>query len=225
MKTRIKKERHQTAARPASRSLPGARTGAESELQRGIDASAAMQRQRDQISSLGQPVQRAVDEEEPLQGKLSAQLQPEEEELTQGRFEGPLQRQGLEEEEPLQGKSDQPLQREQVQDSPNRTGLPDNLKHGLESLSGFDMSDLRVHYNSPEPAQLNAHAYARGSDIHLGPGQEKHLPHEAWHTVQQRQGRVQPTLESGGEKINDDAGLEREADVMGDEAIRHGEDG
>jgi len=28
----------------------------------------------------------------------------------------------------------------------NRTGMPDNLKAGVESLSGMDMSDIRVHY-------------------------------------------------------------------------------
>jgi hypothetical protein len=28
----------------------------------------------------------------------------------------------------------------------------------------------------------------RVADIHIGPGQEKHLAHEAWHTVQQKQG-------------------------------------
>jgi len=50
-----------------------------------------------------------------------------------------------------------------------------------------------VHYNSDKPAQLQAHAYAQGTDIHLASGQEKHLPHEAWHVVQQKQGRVKPT--------------------------------
>src|SRR6185503_18518282 len=73
-------------------------------------------------------------------------------------------------------------------------GLPERLRAGIESLSGLDLSDVRVHANSDKPAQLNALAYAQGNDIHLGPGQERSLPHEAWHVVQQRQGRVQPTL-------------------------------
>lgn len=103
---------------------------------------------------------------------------------------------------------------------PNRTGLPDALKTGIESLSGMDMSGVRVHANSSEPRQLNALAYAQGSDIHLGPGQEKHLPHEAWHLVQQRQGRVQPTTRVGGVNVNDDAGLEKEADTMGAKALQ-----
>jgi len=102
-----------------------------------------------------------------------------------------------------------------IQPKPNRTGMPDQLKTGIENLSGFSMDDVRVHYNSAKPAQLQAHAYAQGTDIHLGPGQEKHLPHEAWHVIQQKQGRVQPTMQLKGVAINDNEALEREADVMG----------
>ena len=107
--------------------------------------------------------------------------------------------------------------------TPNRTGLPDNLKAGIESLSGMSMDHVKVHYNSAQPAQLNALAYAQGSDIHVAPGQEKHLPHEAWHVVQQAQGRVKPTMQmKGGVPVNDDAGLEREADMMGARSAMHG---
>ena len=103
---------------------------------------------------------------------------------------------------------------------PNRTGLPDGLKAGVESLSGLSMDHVRVHYNSAQPAQLNALAYARGGDIYLAPGQEQHLPHEAWHVVQQAQGRVRPTMQmKDGVQVNDDAGLEREADLMGAKAL------
>ena len=98
---------------------------------------------------------------------------------------------------------------------PNNTGLPTQLKSGVENLSGFSLDDVKVHYNSDKPAQLKAHAYAQGTDIHLGAGQEKHLPHEAWHVVQQKQGRVKPTTQLKAFNINDDAGLEKEADVMG----------
>ncbi len=102
---------------------------------------------------------------------------------------------------------------------PNKTGLPDNLKAGVESLSGMSLDHVKVHYNSARPAQLNALAYAQGSDIHVAPGQEQHLPHEAWHIVQQAQGRVRPTMQmKDGVPVNDDAGLEREADVMGAKA-------
>ncbi len=103
----------------------------------------------------------------------------------------------------------------------NATGLPGGLKAGVEHLSGFAMDDVRVHYNSPRPETMQAHAFAQGTDIHVAPGQERHLPHEAWHVVQQKQGRVKPTLQLKGLAINDDAGLEREADVMGSAALRH----
>jgi len=117
--------------------------------------------------------------------------------------------------QPIQKKaSPEPSRRE------NNTGLPDNLKSGIENLSGYSLDDVKVHRNSDKPAQLQAHAYAQGTDIHLGPGQEKHLPHEAWHVVQQKQGRVRPTMQmKENVNINDDTGLEKEADVMGAKAL------
>jgi hypothetical protein len=85
----------------------------------------------------------------------------------------------------------------------------------MEKMSGLSLDGVKVHYNSSRPAQVNALAYAQGSDIYLGPGQERHLPHEAWHIVQQRQGRVRPTTQVNGVAVNDNPSLEREADMMG----------
>jgi hypothetical protein len=117
---------------------------------------------------------------------------------------------------------EEPAQREAAP-TPNRTGLPDRLKAGVESLSGISLDDVEVHYNSNKPAQLNALAYAQGTDIHVAPGQEKHLPHEAWHIVQQKQGRVQPTMQmKTGIPVNDNQVLEKEADVMGTKALTAG---
>lgn len=109
-----------------------------------------------------------------------------------------------------------------VQRQANQTGMPDQLKNGIEKLSGMDMSGVRVHRNSSEPAKVGAHAYTQGSTIHLGPGQERHLPHEAWHVVQQAQGRVKPTGTVAGMPLNDDKSLESEADTMGASAMRMG---
>lgn len=78
----------------------------------------------------------------------------------------------------------------------NTTGLPDQLKAGIESLSGMSMDHVKVHYNSARPAALNAHAYAQGSDIHVAPGQQHLVAHEAWHLVQQRDGRVGDNVRS-----------------------------
>jgi hypothetical protein len=108
-----------------------------------------------------------------------------------------------------------------IQATVNKTGLPNSLKDGIEHLSGLSLDEVRVHYNSDKPAQFQALAYAQGPDIHVAPGEERHLPHEAWHVVQQSQGRVTPTLRtSDGALINDDEGLEREADVMGERALQ-----
>ena len=109
---------------------------------------------------------------------------------------------------------------EPIQRQENNTGLPNNLKSGMENLSGLSMDDVKVHRNSDKPAQLQAHAYAQGTDIHLGPGQEKHLPHELGHVVQQKQGRVKPTKQMKGKvNLNDDPGLEKEADIMGKKSL------
>jgi hypothetical protein len=97
----------------------------------------------------------------------------------------------------------------------NRTGLPDSVKRGVEALSGLSMDDVKVRYGSPEPARVQALAFTRGSEIHVAPGAERHVAHEAWHVVQQKQGRVRPTGTVGGLPLNDDPGLEREADAMG----------
>ncbi len=115
-----------------------------------------------------------------------------------------------------QSVADDDAQKQPIQQKENNTGLPDNLKSGIENLSGYSMDDVKVHYNSNNPTQLQAHAYAQGTEIHLASGQEKHLPHEAWHVVQQKQGRVRPATQLKGKvNVNDDAGLDKEADVMG----------
>jgi len=107
-----------------------------------------------------------------------------------------------------------------AQRKPNLTGLPDSLKSGVENLSGYSMDNVRVHYNSSKPATVQALAYTQGTDIHVAPGQEQHLPHEAWHVAQQMAGRVQPTTNVNGMPVNDNAGLEHEADVMGTRAVQ-----
>ena len=116
----------------------------------------------------------------------------DEEDALQGKFEQPLQRE--EDDEAMQGKFEEPVQKK------NETGMPDNLKAGIEDLSGFAMDDVRVHYNSDKPATVQALAYTQGTD---------------WHVAQQMAGRVEPTTEMGGLPVNDNVGLEHEADVMG----------
>ena len=138
-----------------------------------------------------------------------ASLTDEDNQTLQGKFVTQLQ--GGTEENSLQQKAE------------NRTGLPDRLKAGVENLSGYSLDGVKVHYNSSRPAQLQALAYTQGTDIHIGPGQERYLGHEAWHVVQQMQGRVQPTMQLQGLAVNDNEDLEREADVMGEKAQKNTE--
>ncbi|MGC1303919.1 MAG: DUF4157 domain-containing protein [Caulobacteraceae bacterium] len=169
-------------------------------------------------------------------GSLAAQFKggPEDEKLQMLRAPEIAQLEGAQEDEPLQAKSRSAqgqgpenvalqMRSDGAKPTRNDSGLPDALKSGVETLSGLSLDDVRVHYNSDQPAQLNALAYAQGRDIHIAPGQERHLPHEAWHVVQQAQGRVQPTMQmKDGVRVNDDAGLEHEADVMGAKALAPG---
>jgi hypothetical protein len=194
--------------------------------------------------------QEAPEEEEPLQGKfedkpeiacpscfaatiVQKQESEEKEKPLQGKLIGTIQRQEIPEEEPLQGKMADIVQRQEMpaEEEPlqtkreNNTGMPDNLKAGVENLSGIDMSDVRVHYNSDKPAEVGALAYTQGTNIHVASGQERHLPHETWHVVQQKQGRVEPTMQlKDGVPVNDDEELEHEADMMGKKAFTSGKD-
>lgn len=196
-----------------------------SALQFAINQSPRMQAQRRAIdAAFGSAIQRQADgfeDEEPLQARADtaqaesafAQREPS------AVVTAPAPVQTAQTSAPL---THTPVRAEPVEAPPNLTGMPTQLKAGIESLSGMDMSDVRVHRNSDKPAQLNALAYAQGNEIHLGPGQEQHLPHEAWHVVQQRQGRVQPTMQMAGVGVNDEVGLEREADLMGGRAVLQG---
>jgi hypothetical protein len=102
----------------------------------------------------------------------------------------------------------------------NTTGIPDNIKGGIEKLSGISLDDVKVFYNSSKPAELGAAAYTEGSNVYIAPGQEEHLPHELWHVIQQKKGGVKTTTEVNGQKMNNDKGLEEEADVMGQNALK-----
>lgn len=171
-------------------------------------------------SGAQEAVQRQPEEEEELQMKPVVQRQElEEEEPLQCKFTDEcIQCQIPEDEELMQGKGLTLRAKEEA--PPNRTGMPDHLKSGLETLSGMALDDVKVHYNSDKPARLHALAYTQGTDIHVAPGQERHLPHEGWHAVQQKQGRVQPTGEVGRMPLNDSRTLESEADSMGHKALQ-----
>lgn len=150
-------------------------------------------------------VQRADDEDDLLQGKFVAQRDEDEDDLLQGKFEQSVQRK-----------------------SENNTGIPDAVKQRMEESFNTDFSGVRVHPDSAAAPEVGALAYTQGTDIHFAPGQFKPdtsagqqlLGHELAHVVQQSEGRVQPTTEIGGMPVNDNEGLEHEADVLGAKAAR-----
>lgn len=168
-------------------------------------------------------VQKMDEEEELMQGKFEVppvQRMEEEEEMLQGKFSvPPVQKVEEEEEEMLQGKfNTAPVQRQE-----NSTGMPDGVKSKMESGLGSDFSDVKIHANSSKAPGIGALAHTQDSDIYFAPGQFKPgssggqqlLGHELTHVVQQREGRVKPTTEVNGMPVNDNPGLENEADVMG----------
>jgi hypothetical protein len=97
------------------------------------------------------------------------------------------------------------------QDGPS--GLPQALRQEYETTGGVNLRDVRVHADSSRPSQFGALAMTQGSDIHVAPGQGEQLAHEAWHVVQQKQGRVSATGANTTTPINDDSALEQEADA------------
>ena len=95
--------------------------------------------------------------------------------------------------------------------TPNLTGIPTQMKLDFERRSGLSFDDVRVHYNSDKPRKIGALAYTQGNQVHVGPGQERHLRHELGHVVQQKQGIVRPTTWINGLPVNDSPGLEHDA--------------
>ena len=116
-----------------------------------------------------------------------------------------------------------------LQPRTNQTGIPDHTLSQMESSLNADFSNVRLHTNSPKASDINALAYTQGEDIHFAPGQysstssqsQQILGHELAHVVQQRQGRVRPTMQLRGMQVNDDSSLEREADILGQRAAQN----
>ncbi|MEO0973525.1 MAG: DUF4157 domain-containing protein [Pseudomonadota bacterium] len=210
-------KRHSRDAQPAHGAPAAVRPGSfGGTLADRLDASPRQAAQRAQMEAAmapsPAPVQRFLDDEAPTQMALQR--------VAEDGGSSAVTQRAMEEDDTAQLRS-APTQASGESASSAPGGLPPNLQSGVEALSGMDMSGVQVHYNSPAPAQVNALAYAQGPDIHLASGQEHHLAHEAWHVVQQMQGRVQPTTQMGDTQINDSPALEAEADRMGSLAQRH----
>lgn len=140
----------------------------------------------------------------------------------------PLQLQSEEEEEELMMKKSPFQLKEGNSAQPTLSGgggqpLPENVRGQMEQTFSADFSDVRIHANSEAAPSVGARAFTSGNSIHFGPGEfspsnsagQELLGHELTHVVQQREGRVQQTGSVNGLPLNDDIGLENEADQMG----------
>lgn len=105
---------------------------------------------------------------------------------------------------------------ENTEKTKRNTGIPAQLQKRLEKKTGVSMEDVQVHYYSDRPAKLDALAYTQGNHVYIGPGQERHLPHELGHVVQQKLGKVRANeTHPSGAAMNTEERLEREADEIG----------
>ncbi len=110
--------------------------------------------------------------------------------------------------------------------STNGGAVPADVMQKMESTLGADFSNVKINTNSSKATDTGALAFTQGNSIDFAPGQfnpnsksgQELLGHELTHVVQQRQGRVKPTASINGMPLNDNAGLEKEADVMGAKA-------
>lgn len=110
--------------------------------------------------------------------------------------------------------------------SARKAGVGDFVMEKMEQSFGADFSDVKINTNSSSASDLGALAYTQGNQIDFAPGQynpssqagQELLGHELTHVVQQREGRVKANGSIKGQALNDDAGLEKEADDLGKKA-------
>ena len=175
-----------------------------------------------------------MDEDELLQGKFVAQrAEMDEDELLQGKFV--TQRAEMDEDELLQGKfvtqraemdEDELVQGKLTTQRAEGPAVAPALSSMIPTFGAEMLSSVNLHPDSPTPQEVGALAYTQGHDIHFAPGQFKPdtqagrqlIGHELAHVEQQDAGRVQPTTEIGGMPVNDNPGLESEADQIGAKA-------
>ncbi len=106
--------------------------------------------------------------------------------------------------------------------------LDRGLRAQMEKAFDADFSGVRLIRGSSAARGLGAEAVTRGERVHLAPGRyapgtfsgKALIGHELAHVVQQRKGVVRATAQAKGVHINQDRGLEAEADRAGERAAR-----
>ena len=97
--------------------------------------------------------------------------------------------------------------------SQEHSNIPLKIKQHMEKRSSVSLRDVKIHYNSHKPEQLQALAYTQGNQVYLGPGQEKYIYHELGHVIQQKQGRVKPNCIMNKMMLNNQDALEKEGKI------------
>lgn len=102
--------------------------------------------------------------------------------------------------------------------------LPEDVQFQMESSFSQDLSNVKIHKNSRRAKELNAHAFTEGNDVHIADGKynpttnegKALIGHELTHVIQQKSGRVSPTVQFNRIGINTEDHLEKEADTIGE---------
>lgn len=74
--------------------------------------------------------------------------------------------------------------------------LDPETRGNMEQSFGVDFSEVRIHKNAPASVTQGARAFTQDNHIAFAPGSydNKLLAHELTHVVQQKQGRVRPSI-------------------------------
>lgn len=144
-------------------------------------------------------------------------------------------------EEDIENRGDEPMQRKQIPGLSNEgisdeadgatsesNMLPDEIRGNMEATFGQDFSGVSIHQNSSLARDLDALAFTQGENISFAPGRydpsskqgQELIGHELTHVVQQRSGSVRADVQERSMAINEDEGLEKEADDMGKKAAQ-----
>ncbi|HAS39281.1 MAG TPA: hypothetical protein DCS93_02325 [Microscillaceae bacterium] len=93
--------------------------------------------------------------------------------------------------------------------------LEAQAKANVSKVTGVDVHDAQVTFDSQRPIQLNANATAQGLKVDIGPQQENHLEHELGHVAQNKKQPVQANKQTpDGTLINDEKDKEKYADEV-----------
>lgn len=106
----------------------------------------------------------------------------------------------------------------QKKDSVNGISFSENetVKQLTDGAVDLHASGSKVETTSTSDSRLKdvgARSMAVGGNALIGDSRDR--GHEIWHLAQQHQGMVQPTTTVNNQPVNDDPGLEKEADEMG----------